>query len=94
MIKGVFQYQDCSTSHVTKETMRYLKRISGNNNIGQTVASYEYGCFISVSTEAEYHKDVPEDLRTVLDFARGNECLVLRLDADGCTYPNLPIFDW
>lgn len=94
LVSGVFKYLDCSTAHVSQETMRFLGRVYSRNNIGQTVAAYEYGCFVSVPPEPTYHDYLPQDLRNVLDFARANGCYILRLDADGHNYDELPTFEW
>ena len=94
MAHGIYQYLDCSIGHITKETSEFLERVYGTNDICQTVASYEYGYFVSVPPEAEYDESVPTDLREILDFARSKGCLILRLDTDGDTHPELKFFDW
>lgn len=85
---------DCSTSHVSRETMEILCNASGSNKFERTVAAYEHGCFISISPGRESDEQLPSDLRVVMEFARENSCGMLRLDADGASYRCLPEFDW
>ena len=91
---SVLTYLDACTSHVSKETNDFLAGAAGENSIGQTVAEYEYGYFVSVPPEAEYDASVPYDLRSVLDYARAKGCALLRLDADANTVDGLPTFNW
>jgi hypothetical protein len=88
------KHLDCSTSHIKLETKNWLESVAGSNAIGQTVASYEYGFFISVPETPEYNDAVPHDLRTVLDLARQHGCTVLRLDSSGDTLEGMPTYDW
>jgi hypothetical protein len=55
---NVMKYLDCSTGHISKETKNWLESVSGTNAVGQTIASYEFGFFISVppTLEAATHK--------------------------------------
>lgn len=92
--QGVYTYLDISTGHISRDTMDFLESIAGTNAIHQTVAEYEYGCFVSVPDEPDYHEDVPADLRQVLDFARAKGCFIVRFDADGEHYADLPSFNW
>ncbi|MBU9200337.1 hypothetical protein KTD31_03090 [Burkholderia multivorans] len=78
---SIMKYLDCSTGHVSKKTKNWLESVAGTNAIGQTIASYEFGFFISVPPTAEYFEVVPPDLRELLDIAREAGCAVLRLDA-------------
>lgn len=91
---GVFKYLDVSTGHISKSSMEFLESVAGTNEIGQTVSSYEYGCFVSVREDREYHKSVPADLRKVLNFAQDKGCFIVRFDADGEGFEELPTFNW
>ena len=91
--QGVFKYLDVSTSHLSELSMDLLKSVAGTNEIGQTVASYEYGYFVSIRAEGDYHKSIPADLRNVLDFAQGKGCFIVRFDADGEGFVELPTFN-
>ena len=91
---SVLSYLDACTCHISKETNDFLERVAGNNSIGQTVAEYEHGFFISVPPEAEYDATVPNDLRSILDFARTKGCFIVRLDADADLIDDLPTFNW
>ncbi len=95
-----FQGLDISTGHISAKTNSLLGQVAGTNDWRFTVAEYEYGYFIVVPNfakddqEYEYFEDVPEDLKNLLNFARDRNCLVLRLDADGEIYEELPYFEW
>lgn len=91
---SVMTYLDVCTSHISTETNDFLASVAGKNSIGQTVAEYEFGYFVSVPPQAEYDEAVPSDLRGVLDRARAKGCAVLRLDADAATLDGLPTFNW
>lgn len=90
---GILKYLDCSTGHLQESTRQWLESVAGSNEIGQTVASYEYGAFVSVPPDTNYHDDVPSDLREVLDFARAEYCTIVRFDADGDQHGALPFYD-
>jgi hypothetical protein len=90
---NVMKYLDCSTGHLSKETKDWLESVSGTNAIGQTIASYEFGFFISVPPSLEFHDDVPADLRAILNAAHLVECSILRLDASGDYIDGLPTYD-
>ncbi|WP_175047945.1 DUF5983 family protein [Duganella vulcania] len=91
---GQFRYLDVATSHISKATSEFLESVAGSNSLGQTVASYEYGFFVTVREDQQYHDSVPEDLRTVLEFARKQGCIVVRFDAHGLDHEVLPSFEW
>lgn len=79
------KYLDVSTWHVKEETMsspfqQYL------------VAEYEYGAFFYVPDEFE--PDTPPDLVAVLQFAKDNNCTLVRFDSDGGTFAELKTYDW
>jgi hypothetical protein len=89
---NVMKYLDCSTGHVSKKTKNWLDWAAGTNVVGQTIGSYEFGFFISVPPTGEFHEDIPADLRQLLDVARGAECALLRLDADGDYIDGIPTY--
>ncbi|MDR9836718.1 MULTISPECIES: hypothetical protein [Herbaspirillum] len=88
------RYLDISTAHISQATMNFLEGRAGSNAIGQTVAAYEYGVFVSVPDLADVKNDVPEDLRQVFNYARKRKCSVVRFDTDGDGHRDLPTFDW
>ncbi len=93
--QGVYRYLDCSTTHITEETMRLLDR-GQESGLRIAVAPYEYGVFVTVPDDAESQQegDMPKDLVEVLKFARQRGCYVVRFDSDGCDYDELPRFEW
>ena len=86
------QYLDLSTGHLTQTTVQELKCDIFS---GITVANYDYGVFVSVpGTSGDIDGlTVPEELKSVLRFARSEGCDVVRFDADGDTEAGLPRFD-
>jgi hypothetical protein len=95
----ILQYLDVSTSHVTRDTMQLLSW--GTLPLGMpamTVASYEYGAFVSVPEElalaSPEGQALPADLLEVLQAARTLGCDVVRLDADGAQMDALPTYLW
>lgn len=94
---GVFKYLDCSTSHISKQTMELLDQGEGSGLSFMSVAPYKYGAFVTVpddADDAECVRAMPNDLAKVLAFAHGRGCQVVRFDADGATYDELPSFSW
>lgn len=94
-----FQALDISTSHISEDTNNILTMVAKTNDFHFTVAEYEYGYFVGVPNvdndpDFKYQDEVPEDLRKVLDFARKNKCLIVRLDADADQCDDLPTFNW
>lgn len=86
-------YLDVSTSHLSEETRFWLDEGSHGEPI--TVAPYEYGAFVSVppfNEEGYEPPDLPEDLMTVLRYAAERGCVIVRFDADGYTYSDLPFY--
>lgn len=85
---------DCSAAHVRPETMHQLLSMAQHNNHPWMISTYSEGCIMNVHPEAEEDKSLPADMQTVMAFARKNGCTMLRLDADGTRYGNLPEFEW
>ncbi len=90
----IYPYLDLSTAHVSRATMDWLNGPRAGS--GLTIAPYEYGAFVSVPGNQGLVADTecPEDLKTVLEYARENGCDVVRFDADGRTVDGLPQHDW
>lgn len=96
--QGGFKYLDCSTGHITKQTMGLLNKGEESGLLGMTVAPYEYGAFVTVpgfdDPDDECVRTMPNDLAEVLAFAHSRGCQVVRFDSDGFTYDELPSYDW
>lgn len=94
---GVFQYLDCSTGHITRETMKMLEA-GDNQRLWNTVAPYEYGAFVGVPSFEGASEDqfasFPKDLMEVLKFAAQRDCQIVRFDADGFDHDELPRYEW
>jgi hypothetical protein len=95
--EGVFKYLDCSTGHLSKQTMELLDQGEESGLSFMSVAPYKYGAFVTVPGDIDDAEDVramPNDLAEVLAFAHGRGCQVVRFDSDGATYDELPSFNW
>lgn len=79
---------DISTMHVRRETMNPA---SLNHYF---IAEYGYGAFFYVPDLSETDEETPPDLRAVLQFAKANDCYLVRLDCDGEVYDELKTYDW
>lgn len=95
--QGVFKYLDCSTGHITKQTMELLEKGEESGLSFMSVAPYKYGAFVTVPDDTADPARVsamPNDLAVVLALAHGRGCQVVRFDSDGATYDELPSFNW
>lgn len=85
-----------STAHISGHTAAAL------NDNGETdtlpVSVYRkagFGWFVYYGGVPESQLDrLPEDLRTLVTYARANDCTVLCLDQDAVESPNLPTYAW
>jgi hypothetical protein len=91
---ATYPYLDISTAHISQETMDFLNKHAGTNDLGLMIASYEYGVWVNVPGEAERDTPVPADLRAVLEFAKTNGCSIVRFDTEGETCESLQAYDW
>lgn len=93
----LFRYLDLSTGHLSAETRDWLTEATPSYSpcSSITIAQYEYGWFISIPANDESIDDleVPDDLKSVLRYARNIGCDVVRLDADGIGADGLPVFE-
>lgn len=81
---GIGKYLDISTLHIKESTL--------DNSIYYTLANYDTGALFWVPDE--YDDDTPADLKIVFDYAKLHACSLIRFDADGFEFPELPIYDW
>lgn len=80
-----------STSHIT-----------GNDNYLLDEKDYyfvdlvAYGCIIwtGIDKKELSRLELSKALIDLIQLAKNNDCSYLKLDSDGPTYNNLPIFDW
>lgn len=82
------KYLDISTAHVTRETM---DQASLNPYF---IAEYEYGAFFYVPDGEDIAEDTRPDLAAVLQFAKDNDCTLVRFDCDGGSFAELETYDW
>lgn len=85
MTYGIGNYLDISTVHITEKTL-------DSDRCPYILASYDTGVIYWVPDEDDHL--VPDDLKIVFDYARMNSCPLVRLDADGFEFPELPTYDW
>lgn len=91
---SIHSYLDLSTGHVKHETfagwLPYTKTLM--------VATHEYGAIVSVPSQDWFDDtgpaDIPEDLFTVLKYARAQGCNLVNFDQDGESIGDLPFYDW
>ena len=89
-----------STGHISKDDNDRLETDSSSNLTPDLVIyKYQYGFFIFISDELEESIDrlrsnYTEALCNLLTLAKANGCRYLKLDRDGQTFPELPVFDW
>ena len=82
---GIGNYLDISTYHISEETLY-------SNSSPYLLAEYDSGAIYWVPDEDEHM--VPDDLKIVFDYARKSLCSLVRFDADGFQFPELPEYDW
>lgn len=78
-----------STAHVSYATMQLIER----EVAGAVAYPNEYGAFI-YTPEGLAEREVPEDLKVVLHFARQHNITWLKLDRDAPEIEDLPVFNW
>lgn len=96
---AIYKYFNVSTGNLTSHNLKLLSKIvaEGANQIylrprlGITISAYEYGYFVSVPPEEGFletakkliEKGLDPSLTSALVLARGNDCDLIRFDADG-----------
>lgn len=75
-----------STAHIKEETLMRFKS-------HPHVADFEFGAYF-YANPLGIDQEVPEDLRTVLEFARAEACCEVKFDADADEIDQLPTYDW
>lgn len=81
---GVSNYLDISTSHITEQTL--------TSKSVYKIADYAEGAFFWVDEDLPAH--LPKDLYDVMRHALSLKCYIIRFDADGFEFPELPTYDW
>jgi hypothetical protein len=90
---GCYGYMDVSTGHITESDKDLLE--AGNDPTGTVlIATYPEGFFLSIGEEEEIDDSFSKELHDLISYARQNGCALLRLDADGMSFPDFPTFDW
>lgn len=91
------QFLDLSTGHLTYETRSLL---SDGRLPLSTVYPTEFGWFVHVpdidalgEVDQERQRDLPKDMKDVLDFARENGCDYVMFDSDAAPLMNLPYYE-
>lgn len=85
-----------STAHLTETTAKYLDRTPASEwpCVGGPYAGY--GWFVHASEEnlGEGFSAIPDDLFSVMTWARRQGCGYVLFDCDGYQVEGLPVHDW
>lgn len=92
-LDNIFTYLDVCNNNLSQDTFDWLSKVTGAQ-IGMTVAAYDYGVFVSVPVSVDEYRRLPEDLETVLAYARNRNCVVVRFDKDADVLAELPNYNW
>lgn len=89
---SVRRYLDVSTEHVPSSL---LNQAGGLNAIpGVHAYAYDYGTWLIVPSPDGPEKPIPAEILKLWEYARLQDCDVIRLDADGETIDGLPVYEW
>lgn len=80
---GVNNYLDISTLHIKEVTLK--------NSSQYKLCEYDTGAIFWVPDDNFF---ISDDLRIVFEYARNNNCSLIRFDAEGFQFPELPEYDW
>lgn len=94
---GILNYLDISTLHIAKSDAEALNfRVHPNG--AYLIGTYTEGWVLAIgeydASETTKGRDYSPEFYAILDHARKNECVLLRIDADGMEFPEFPIFNW
>ena len=100
----IHTYLDLSTGHLTEATRDLLDRAAGDLSLSRgtingwpamSIAACPNGWFMTVPYEFDPHqwRALPQDLGTVLSYARRNNVTLVRFDSDGDTVADLPFYE-
>lgn len=102
----ILTYLDLSTGHLTEATRDLIDTCveRQRSDLGgpgladwpaMTVAGYTYGWFMTVPYEFDPHewRALPQDLATVLSYARRHNVPLVRFDSDADTVADLPLYE-
>lgn len=84
---------DISTGHVSKETRDLLNEGEGGSPHIWAIP-HEYGWFVRAHDEAEDLAQTPDDLVTVMRYAKQLDCDWIKFDCDADFVEELPMFEW
>lgn len=79
---GVNNYLDISTLHISEKTLRDSE---------YKLAVYDTGAIFWVPDTGDF---IPDELKIIFEYARNNNCSLIRFDADGFEFPEFPQYDW
>lgn len=81
------KYLDISTGHLQQSTLN-------PPHPGYLIAEYQHGAFYYVPDLENMYEDTPSDLAAVFEFARANDCWLIRFDSIADVFDELPTYDW
>lgn len=83
---------EASTSNLTESTVEWL-----NNETLVVYPKATYGFFLAVPSEEDgegFDHEWPEDLKTLVQFARDRRCEWVMIDRDVEPLRELPTYEW
>ncbi len=96
---GVYRFLDISNAHITEKDAEALRSNCGIRG-AYLIGTYDEGWILSVSECDDYEGDetfvdcYSTEFYDILAYARLQGAILIRFDADGMEYPDLPTFDW
>lgn len=98
---AVYSYLDVSTGHITAKDNEILMKEDADLTIpGVAVYPVEGGFFMPICDREEEDVAVRENCPLsasfwkIIDMAHANGCVMVRLDCDGMSHPDLDEHDW
>lgn len=91
----ILRVLELSTAHITKESNEFLRYEAHTCGPVQLIVfeKGEYGYLIRVE-DHEIEDQVPEDIKSLLEFAESQNCTWMILDRDGEVLESLPRWEW
>jgi len=94
---AIYRYLDISTGHITKNDADLLRNDHEPDG-AFLIGKYSEGFILSLGEYTEVSnvvgREFSKEFYDILNYAQLKGCCLLRLDADGMEFPNLPTFDW
>lgn len=93
-VPGIAKVLTLSTAHVTETTAKKLARYAETDSEMPVAYDLETYGWLVYTGDMSNETTWPDDLRTIVAFARNHSCLWIKLDRDGETVDGLPTYEW